>query len=345
MPADDLTGSTETGDDGVRDIDIAIIGAGPTGLFGAYYAGFRGLSVGVIDVLPEPGGQVTAMYPEKLIFDVAGFPAIRGRDLVEQLVKQAGSFDPTYKLGVLADGLTYGDDGKPVLTLSDGDRWRCGSIIITAGLGKFTARPLPAAAGFTGDGIVFFVPSLAVYTGRDVVIVGGGDSAFDWAQSLAGIAKSITIVHRRDKFRAHASTVAHVRTLPVEIIVNAQVTKVHGDSHVTGVDVTPNGEQARHLPCDAIVAALGFTADLGPLSGWGLDLDKRHITVDTRMQTNRPRIFAAGDICEYPGKVRLIATGFGEAATAVNNAAVVIDPSAHVFPGHSSGGSDDAIGS
>ena len=331
VPGDDVTG-----DDGVRDIDIAIIGAGPTGLFGAYYAGFRGLSVGVIDVLPEPGGQVTAMYPEKLIFDVAGFPAIRGRDLVEQLVKQAGSFDPTYKLGVLADGLTYGEDGKPVLTLSDGDRWRCGAIIITAGLGKFTARPLPAAASFTGEGIVFFVPALNVYAGRDVVIVGGGDSAFDWAQSLAGIAKSITIVHRRDKFRAHASTVAHVRTLPVEIIVNAQVTKVHGDGSVTGVEVTPNGAEARHLPCDAIVAALGFTADLGPLSGWGLELDKRHITVDTRMQTNQPRIFAAGDICEYPGKVRLIATGFGEAATAVNNAAIIINPAAHLFPGHSS---------
>jgi len=171
---------------------------------------------------------------------------------------------------------------------------------------------------------------------RDVVIVGGGDSAFDWAQSLAGIARSVTMVHRRDRFRAHASTVAHVQTLPVEIIVNAEVNRVHGEDIVTGVEVTARGEEPRLLPADAVVAALGFTADLGPIGDWGLDLDKRHIVVDSRMLTNQPRILAAGDICEYPGKVRLIATGFGEAATAVNNAAIVINPDAHLFPGHSS---------
>jgi thioredoxin reductase len=319
----------------ILDVDVAIIGAGPAGLFGAYYAGFRALSVLVVDVLPEAGGQVTAMYPEKMIFDVAGFPAIRGRDLVDQLVEQAAAFRPTYRLGVLADVLTF-DDERPVLALSNGETWRCGSLIITAGLGKFTARPLPAADAFTGEGVVYFVPHLDEYAGRDVVIVGGGDSAFDWAQSLANIAKSVTMVHRRDRFRAHASTVAHVQTLPVEILVNAEVNRLHGDGFVTGVEVTVRGEEPRLLSADAVVAALGFTADLGPIAGWGLDLDKRHIVVDSRMRTSRTRIFAAGDICEYPGKVRLIATGFGEAATAVNNAAIVINPEAHLFPGHSS---------
>jgi len=318
-----------------REVDLAIIGAGPAGLFGAYYAGFRALSVLVIDALPEAGGQVTAMYPEKMIYDVAGFPAIRGRDLVDNLVEQAAQYQPTYRLGVLADKLTYTED-RPVLTLSNGETWRCGAIIITAGLGKFTARPLPAADEFTGEGIVYFVPHLDAYAERDVVIVGGGDSAFDWAQSLAGIARSVTMVHRRDRFRAHASTVAHVQTLPVEIIVNAEVNRVHGEDIVTGVEVTARGEEPRVLPADAVVAALGFTADLGPIGDWGLDLDKRHIVVDSRMLTNQPRILAAGDICEYPGKVRLIATGFGEAATAVNNAAIVINPDAHLFPGHSS---------
>ena len=320
----------------LQDVDIAIIGAGPAGLFAAYYAGFRGLSVLVIDVLPEAGGQVTAMYPEKMIYDVAGFPVVRGRELVDRLVEQASTFKPMYRLGVLADRLAY-DEDKPVLTLSNGEVWRCGAIIITAGLGKFTSRPLPAADTFTGEGVVYFVPHLTEYAGRDVVIVGGGDSAFDWAQSLAGIAKTVTMVHRRDRFRAHEATVAHVQSLPVEIIVNAEVNRLHGDGRVAAVEVTVRGAtESRMLPADAVVAALGFTADLGPLAEWDLELDKRHIVVDSRMTTKQPRIFAAGDICEYPGKVRLIATGFGEAATAVNNAAIVINPGAHLFPGHSS---------
>jgi ferredoxin/flavodoxin---NADP+ reductase len=319
----------------MREVDVAIVGAGPTGLFAAYYAGFRGLSTLVVDALPEPGGQVTAMYPEKLIYDVAGFPVIRGRDLVTNLVEQAAPYDPGYVLGVRALELSYLDD-KPVLALSDGATVHCGAVIITGGLGSFTARPLPAADAFPGTGVVYFVPHLDELAGHNVVIVGGGDSAFDWALSLQPIAKSVTLVHRRDRFRAHAGTVARVQALPVEIIVNAEVRQIIGAEQVTGVEVQVKGEPARELPADTVVAALGFTADLGPLAEWGLDLDKRHIRVDTTMATNRPRIFAAGDITEYPGKVRLIAVGFGEAATAVNNAAIVIDPAAHLFPGHSS---------
>jgi thioredoxin reductase (NADPH) len=319
----------------VRKVDVAVVGAGPTGLFAAYYAGFRGLSTVVIDALPEPGGQVTAMYPEKQIYDVAGFPTIRGRDLVANLVRQAEPFNPGYLLGVRADDLSYVDD-KPVLTLSDGTTLHCGAVLITGGLGSFTARPLPAADAFTGEGLVYFVPHLDDLAGHHVVIVGGGDSAFDWALALQPVAKSVTMVHRRDKFRAHAGTVTKVQDLPVEIIVNAEVTTIHGSGRVSGAEVLARGAEPRLLPADTVVAALGFTADLGPLAGWGLTLDKRHIVVDSTMATNRPRIFAAGDIAEYPGKVRLIAVGFGEAATAVNNAAIVIDPSAHLFPGHSS---------
>ena len=318
------------------EVDIAIVGAGPTGLFAAYYAGFRGLSVAVIDALPEPGGQVTAMYPEKAIFDVAGFVSIKGRDLVANLVAQAGAFNPTYLLGVRAEKLSYLEDERPCLTMSDGSDLQCGAVLITGGLGSFTSRPLPAADAFTGEGLVYFVPHLDDLAGHDVVIVGGGDSAFDWALALSPLAKSVTLIHRRDKFRAHASTVARVQALPVEIIVNAQVTRILGDERITGVDVKPKAGEPRTLPADTVVAALGFTADLGPLADWGLDLDKRHIKVDSTTATNLPRVFAAGDISEYPGKVRLIAVGFGEAATAVNNAAVAIDPSAHLFPGHSS---------
>ncbi|GIJ51094.1 ferredoxin--NADP reductase [Virgisporangium aliadipatigenens] len=317
-------------------VDVAVVGAGPTGLFAAYYAGFRGLSTVVIDALPEPGGQVTAMYPEKMIYDVAGFPAVRGRDLVAQLVEQAAQFDPTYRLGVRAETLVYTDDGLPVLGLDDGSSLRCGSVIITGGLGSFSSRPLPAAEAFGGSGVCYFVPRLEALAGHDVVIVGGGDSAFDWALSLYPLAKSVTLVHRRDRFRAHAATVAKVQALPIELIVNAQVERLLGDGRVTGVAVTPAGQERRTLPADTVVAALGFTANLGPLATWGLVLDKRHIVVDSTTATNLPRVFAAGDISEYPGKVRLIAVGFGEAATAVNNAAVAIDPAAHLFPGHSS---------
>jgi thioredoxin reductase (NADPH) len=195
---------------------------------------------------------------------------------------------------------------------------------------------LPAADAFTGEGVRFFVKHLHELTGHDVVIVGGGDSAFDWALALQPLAKSVTLIHRRDKFRAHASTVARVQALPVEIIVNAEVTRLFGEGQVTGCEVAVKGEQPRTIPADTVVAALGFTADLGPLAEWGLNLDRRHILVDSTTATNLPRVFAAGDISEYPGKVRLIATGFGEAAIAVNNAAVAIDPSAHLFPGHSS---------
>jgi thioredoxin reductase (NADPH) len=327
--------STANGDVPVREVDMAIVGAGPTGLFAAYYAGFRGLSTAVVDALPEAGGQITAMYPEKQIFDVAGFPSIRGRDLIAKLVEQAAQFEPTYLLGTHAETLTY-SGGRPVLGLAGEEPLHCGAVVVTGGIGSFTPRPLPAADRFTGDGVVYFVRRLDDLAHQDVLIVGGGDSAFDWALSLAPIAKSVTLVHRRDRFRAHAATVARVRGLPVRVVVNAQVTRLTGGARVTGAEITHNGGEVETVPVDTVLAALGFTADLGPLAKWGLALDKRHVLVDTTMATNLPRVFAAGDIAEYPGKVRLIATGFGEAATAVNNAAVVIDPSAHVFPGHSS---------
>jgi thioredoxin reductase (NADPH) len=322
----------------MREVDVAIVGAGPTGLFAAYYAGFRGLTVAVIDTLPEPGGQITAMYPEKDIFDVGGMPTVKGRDLVANLVAQAAPFEPQYLLGVRADKLSY-RDGLPTLHLADGTDLGCGAVIITGGLGGFTPRPLPAAQAYAGAGIVYFVPRLADLAGHDVLIVGGGDSAFDWALALHSVARSVTLVHRRDRFRAHAGTVGRVQALPVQILVNAQVTELHGDETVTAADIAVGQDGTRRVPVDTVVAALGFTADLGPLAEWGLQLDRRHILVSSTMATNLPRVFAAGDIVEYAGKVRLIATGFGEAATAVNNAAVAIDPAAHLFPGHSSEGS------
>jgi thioredoxin reductase (NADPH) len=320
------------------DTDVLIIGAGPTGLYAAYYAGFRGLRVAIVDSLPELGGQVTAMYPEKAILDVAGFPTVKGKELVEGLVAQASTARPVYHLDRTAQTLEHHGDSVTV-GLDDGTEVHAGAVIITAGIGKFSPRPLPAGDGWLGRGLEFFVPSFQPYVDKDVVIVGGGDSAFDWALHLEPVARSVALVHRRDAFRAHERTVQAVRDSSVEIITRAQVTAMRGDGVLEEVEISVDKEEPVARPAQAVVAALGFIADLGPLQQWGIEVEKRHVVVSPSMQTSLERVFAAGDVTEYPGKVRLIAVGFGEAATAVNNAAVAIDPSAHVFPGHSSEGS------
>jgi len=317
---------------------MLIIGAGPSGLYAAYYAGFRGFSVVVLDVLAEPGGQISAMYPEKDIYDVAGFAKIKGRDLVNGLLKQANQFNPTYVLGERADSLTTSEDGPVTVVTDKGTTITAKTAVITGGIGSFTPRELPTGSEFAGRGLVYFVPRLEDHRDKDVVIVGGGDSAFDWALSLHGIAKSISIVHRRDTFRAHAATINQVKALGVNIITNSEVTAVSGTEQVTGVTIAAkeSGEET-HLPADTIVAALGFIANIGPISDWGLELEKRRIVVDTTMQTNLPRVYAAGDITTFKGKVALISVGFGEAGLAVNNATPYIDDSQGIFPGHSTG--------
>jgi thioredoxin reductase (NADPH) len=318
-------------------VDILIVGAGPTGLFAAYYAGFRGLSTAIVDSLPEAGGQITALYPEKMIYDVGGFPAVRGRDLVQGLVDQAAQWMPTYLLGRKAETLASSETGVEV-TLDGGDVIHAGAVLVTAGIGEFTPRPLPAGDGWLGRGMVHFVPSFDAHAGQDVVIVGGGDSAFDWVLALHPVAASVTLVHRRAKFRAAESVVRQARELGVRIITDAEVTKFREDSAgaLAEVEIDVKGGEQVVLPADCVVAALGFTADLGPIESWGLKIDHRAIEVDSTMETARERVYAAGDVAAYPGKVKLIATGFGEAATAVNNIAVMLNPEAHLFPGHSS---------
>ncbi|WP_024792960.1 NAD(P)/FAD-dependent oxidoreductase [Tomitella biformata] len=321
-------------------VDLLIVGAGPVGLYGVYYAGVRGMKVAVIDSLSEVGGQVSALYPEKLIFDIAGYPRVKGRELVTALAAQAASADPVYLLGQEAQEVQEIEgEGPPRFSVqtSSGDVVECGGIVVTAGIGTFTPRKLPAGEEFLGRGLEYFVPDPTPYQDTDVVIVGGGDSALDWALMLEPLAASVTVVHRRKVFRAHQATVAQVEASRVRMIVDAEVSELRGDSTLQKAHITVKGtDGAEIVDCQNVVAALGFMANIGPLREWGMELhDNRHIVVDSAMRTARRGIFAAGDITEYDGKVRLIAVGFGEVATAVNNAFVLMNPDEQLFPGHS----------
>jgi ferredoxin/flavodoxin---NADP+ reductase len=320
------------------EVDLLIVGAGPTGLYAAYYAGFRGMSVALVDSLSEPGGQLTALYPEKPIYDVAGFPSVLARDLARQLVEQASSADPVYLLGRRAESLAR-QDGGLLVGLDDGQQVRATAVVVTAGIGTFTPRTLPGGDRFEGRGLRYVVTDLSALDDKNVLIVGGGDSAVDWALVLAERAASVTLIHRRPQFRAHEGSVSQLLASKAHVLTPYVPGEVIGgdDGRVQAVDVVnKDTEETLRIEVDEVIAALGFVADLGPLQSWGLQLDKRHVLVDSTMATNIPGVFAAGDVVEYPGKVRLISTAFGEAATAVNNAAPIIDPTAKVFPGHSS---------
>lgn len=323
----------------MREVDLLIVGAGPAGLYGAYYAGFRGLTVAVMDSLPEPGGQVSALYPEKRIYDVAGLPGVRGQTLVDNLLEQVAPFSPVYLLGHQAEAIDQGADGTVTLTSAQGEVVRAGAVVITGGVGSFWPRPLPCGTEYEGRGLSYFVPRLEDLRGMDAVVVGGGDSAVDWALALQGIASSVTLVHRRSTFRAHEHSVEQLRNSPTRLVLDAKVSALHGEGRVQGARISVNGhEEALELPAQAVIAALGFKADLGPLERWGLTLDRRRVVVDTTMHTGVARVFAAGDITTYPGKVKLISVGFGEAALAVNNAAIALQPDSSLEPGHSTHG-------
>lgn len=318
--------------------DVVILGAGPTGLYGAYYAGFRGLSTVVVDVLPQVGGQVIALYPEKQIRDVAGIPSVRGRDFVADLKDQADAFAPTYLLGRQATTLEH-VGGQPVITLDDGTVIRAGALVITAGIGTPKPRALGAGGEWLGKALSYFVVDPEAHRDHDVIIVGGGDSALDWADALSEIASSVTLVHRRAAFRGHAATLSRVQSAPTTTVLTEQeVVSLTGDLQAGRLDKVTlrhkSGEETV-IAADHVIAALGFISDMGPLKNWGLDLRGRSIDVDRSMRTNLPRVYAAGDVADFDGKVKLMSVGFGEVALAVNHAAVDLDPDLTLFPGHS----------
>lgn len=320
--------------------DITIIGGGPTGLFAAFYAGMRGSSCRIIDSLPDLGGQLTALYPEKYIFDVGGFPKVLAKDLARSLEEQAMQFEPEIVLDEQVQGVERKDDHF-VMTCARGS-YLTRSIVIAGGKGAFEPMGLkcPGFTEFNHRGIVFAVRDPEAFRDKNVVVVGGGDSALDFVLMLKGIAASVMLVHRRDGWRAHAATVqqmeAAVEAGEIDLRVFHEVREVAGTDQVERLVIFDNRtDEDFAVPCDVLLSCLGFKPDLGPIKSWGLEVEKNRILVDQLMATNLPGIFAAGDVVNYQGKLDLIATGFAEAAIAVNNAVHFVDPSARVNPGHS----------
>jgi ferredoxin/flavodoxin---NADP+ reductase len=319
--------------------DITIIGGGPTGLFTAFYGGMRQASVKIIESLPQLGGQLSALYPEKYIYDVAGFPKVRAQELVNNLKEQMAKFEPTIALEQSVEKLEKQEDGTFKLTTNSEVHYSK-TVIITAGNGAFQPRrlELESAAQYERKNLHYFIDDLNKFADQKVVVFGGGDSAVDWALMLEPIAKEVTIVHRRDKFRAHEHSVENLHNSKVNVKTPLVPAELIGDDLgikqvvLTGV----NGENKEAIDVDAVICNYGFVSSLGPIKEWGLEIEKNSIVVNSKMETSVPGIYAAGDICTYDGKVKLIACGFGEAPTAVNNAKAFIDPKAKIQPLHSS---------
>ncbi len=313
-------------------VDITIIGGGPVGLFGACCAGLHGLSTKIIEALPQLGGQLAALYPEKYIYDVAGFPKVLAKDLVANLTEQAMQFNPSVCTGERA--LELRQEGKEGFTIvTDRAHHRTRAVICTVGLGAFSPRRLdvPGVADFEGRGVHYFVSSLSDFADQRLLIVGGGDAAVDWALALEPIAAAITLVHRRGAFRAQQSSVDALFASSVEVKLFHEVRQITGDDRLQRAVIFENRSGAETaLGVDAVILALGFTPDLGPISTWGLHVNEDRICVNSAGETNIPGVFAAGDAVDYPGKLKLIAGGFGEVATAVAQAKRYIDPSARL---------------
>ncbi len=325
--------------------DVTIIGGGPVGLFGAFYAGMRQMKTKIIDSLPELGGQLNALYPEKFVFDMPGFPKVLGRELASNLIEQGTRFDPAVCLSEMAVNLGYNADNNIVIHTQK-QMHVTKTLIIATGAGAFSPKKLniPGVSELEGKGIFYFVRNKARFAGKRLLIVGGGDSALDWAMNLEPIAEKITLIHRRDKFRCHEESLDWLfNRSKVETILWHELAEVRGEGCVQSAVIFDNRTNEQTvLDVDAVLLNIGFSADLGPIKQWGVKLIGNSIPVNTTMQVQdtegnwMPGIYAAGDIATFEGKLKLIATGVGEICTAVCHAKTVVDPSAKLFPGHSS---------
>ncbi|MFD2761508.1 NAD(P)/FAD-dependent oxidoreductase [Lentibacillus juripiscarius] len=318
--------------------DVTIIGGGPTGLFSAFYGGMRQMSIKIIESMPELGGQLSALYPEKYIYDIGGIPSVRGQDLVDELEKQALYFDPAVVLGQAVQDIHKNEDGIFELATDESIHYSK-TVLIAAGVGAFQPRRLKIdnADQYEQKNLHYFVDDLNKFQGQNVVICGGGDSAVDWALILESIAKNVSIVHRRHNFRAHESSVDKLMNSTVHILTPYVPAELVGDGETIQQIMLQKtkSEETETLDLDALIVNYGFISSLGPIKDWGLDIVKNSIVVNSRMETNMDGIYAVGDINTYDGKTKLIATGFGEAPIAISSAKTYIDPKTRQQPQHS----------
>ncbi|MFO1049174.1 MAG: NAD(P)/FAD-dependent oxidoreductase [Geminicoccaceae bacterium] len=300
--------------------DMAIIGAGPCGLFAVFEAGLLGMKCHLVDNLDKIGGQCAELYPDKPIYDIPAVPRCTGQELVDQLMEQIRPFEPQFHLKQQASALQRLPDGRWRLETDLGTVIEAPVVVIAAGAGSFVPRrlPLPGADGFEGSSLFYAVRKMEQFRGRRILVAGGGDSALDWVLNLEPLAASMALVHRRDDFRAAPDSVEKMRHLVaqgrMELIIG-QIAGLEGEGDRLAAVQVRGGDGARRVECDTLLAFYGLKMALGPIADWGLDLEKDLITVDTAaFETSVPGIFAIGDICTYPGKLKLILSGFHEAA-------------------------------
>ena len=329
-------------------VDVTFIGAGPSGLFGAFYAGLRELTVRILDVLPLAGGQLTALYPDKTIYDVPGHPAILAKDLVANLLQQAKKHNPALLLGERAATLTQvslpgGAPGETAWRIeTDKGTYLTRAVILTAGIGAFEPMRLAndSIPPFEGKGVAYIASDFEGYRGKRVLVVGGGDSAVDWALALEKVARQVTLIHRREGFRAHDSSVNALEASTVDVRLFHEIRRLEGKDRLERAVIFDNRTQEETmLEIEDAILALGFKADLGPIREWGIEtVGRRYVKVNNRMETNLPGVYAAGDITALEGvdALNLIVVGFGQVTVAVNYAYARIKPGGKVFPGHSS---------
>ncbi|MGG7034070.1 MAG: NAD(P)/FAD-dependent oxidoreductase [Flavobacterium sp.] len=315
--------------------DILIIGAGPTGLFAVFEAGLLKLKCHIIDGLPQPGGQLTELYPKKPIFDIPGFPSVLAGDLVNNLMEQIKQFQPGFTLNEVAETIEKQEDGSFIVTTNKGTQHHAKAIAIAGGLGSFEPRkPILKDLEFyeiEDRGVEYFVKDPEKFRGKKVVISGGGDSALDWSVFLADVASEVTLVHRRNEFRGALDSVEKVQELKkagkIRLITPGEVIGFKGNERITSVDIEINGART-NVECDYFIPLFGLTPKLGPIAHWGLEIEKNAIKVNNALdyQTNIPGIYAIGDVNTYPGKLKLILCGFHEATLMCQSVYQMMNP-------------------
>ena len=314
--------------------DIIIIGAGPAGLFAVFEAGLLKLRCHLIDILPNPGGQCSELYPKKPIYDIPGHPEILAGDLVENLLNQCSQFQPGFTLGESAEKISKNSKGLFTVVTDKGTAHQAPVVAIAGGLGGFHPRKplINNIESYEEKGVSYFVKDPSVYKNKNVLISGGGDSALDWTIELANIASNVTLIHRRNEFRGAMDSVEKVQKLKnknkIDLITSAEVVSLSGDDKLKSVEIKIKNSENITLNVDYFIPLFGLTPKLGPIKNWGLEIEKKSIKVDNTLsyQTNVPGIFAIGDINTYPGKLKLILCGFHEAAMMCRSAYKIINP-------------------